>query len=208
MTSECRTLVKKTPVKSKRRRCKKCKKVKAASKFSNDSTRADGKFPWCMSCQQTSTLPFQNSDDPLNGHICPLCDTPCRGHANRRFCSRGCKERVTTLRNKYGLTPQQYRTLIDDTGGKCPVCGRNPTQWQVEHNHRTGKITGVVCKVCNVGALAMTFHDVELIRRLLSYLEEPPAERLGIHITVPAEKAGRSQIHMRWRYKDNFRKPA
>ncbi len=188
-----------------RLRCKKCKKVKAASKFSNDSTRADGKFPWCMSCQATSTLPFQNSDDSLNGHICSLCDTPCRGHANRRFCSRPCKERVGTLRRKYNLTPQQYKDMLADAAGVCPICGKHPTQWQVEHDHRTGKVTGVVCGACNVGALAMTFHDTSFVRRLLDYLESPPAERLGIHATVSkqrdsaAQKRG-SPLHKKWQY--------
>ena len=197
-------MAKPTP-KSKRLRCKKCKKVKAARKFSNDSTRADGKFPWCMSCQQTSTLPFQNSGDPLNGHICPLCDTPCRGHANRRYCSRGCKERVAGLKSNYNLTPQQYNAMVADTGGVCHVCGNRPTQWQVEHSHRTGKVTGVVCKACNVGALAMTFHDTAFVRRLLDYLENPPAERLRIHVTVPEQGNKRgSQIHKRWQYRDNL----
>jgi len=194
-------LVSKTP--KTKRRCKKCKKVKADSRFSNDKTRADGKFPWCMSCQGSSTLPFQNSDDPLNGHICPMCDTPCRGHANRRFCSRGCKERKQGLKINYNLTPQQYRAMVDDTGGVCPVCGKHPTQWQVDHNHRSGKIVGVVCKACNVGALAMTFHDTACVRHLLDYLENPPAERIGIHVTAP--KNVRSQIHKRWQYRDQHR---
>lgn len=192
----------KTPkTKATRRRCKKCKKVRAASKFSNDKTRADGKFPWCTYCQRTSVLPFQNADAPLNGHICPMCDTPCRGHGNRRHCSRGCKERAYGLRHNYNLTPQQYKAMVADTGGVCHICGKRPTQWQVDHNHRTGEVTGVVCKACNVGALAMTFHDIEFVRRLLSYLKTPPAKRLGTDVTVPDQSGKRgSQLHKRWRY--------
>ena len=200
------TLADKMPKpKTKRRRCKKCKKVKAASKFSNDRTRADGKFPWCMLCQQSSTLPFQNSDDPLNGYICPLCDTPCRGHANRRFCSRPCKERASLLRRKFNLTPQQYKDMVADADTVCPICLKHPTQWHVEHDHRTGKITGVVCGACNVGALAMTYHDTAFIRRLLDYLEKPPAERIGVFATVneawnAADKKRGSRLHKRWQY--------
>lgn len=181
-----------------RRRCKRCKKVHATSKFSNDKTRADGKFPWCMRCQKENQLPFQNPDDPLNGHICPMCDTPCRGHANRRFCSRGCKERKQGLKINYGLTPQQYKTMVADTGGTCPICGKHPTQWQVDHDHRTGKITGVVCAACNVGALAMTYHDTAFVKRLLDYLKKPPAERVGVHVTAP--KTHPSKLHKRWQF--------
>lgn len=187
-----------TPGMNKRRRCKKCKKVRAASKFSNDSTRPDGKFPWCMSCQQGSTLPFQNPDDPLNGHICPMCGTPCRGHANRRFCSRGCKERKQALKINYNLTPQQYRAMVDATGGKCPICGKRPTQWQVDHDHRTGKVTGVVCKACNVGALAMTYHDTAFVKRLLDYLKQPPAEQVGVDVIAPRNVP--SKLHKRWQF--------
>lgn len=179
-------------------RCPKCKKVKAPSNFSNDVTRASGKFPWCKACQLVGNRKaFQDADAPLNGKICPLCDTEIRGHINRRFCSTRCKDRVQKLRLKYGLTPEQYRALVAQAEGRCPICKRRPTLWHVDHNHKTGLATGVVCGACNVGALAFTYHDPEMVRRLLAYLEATPASRLGIEAvgTAPSKP---SQIHRVW----------
>lgn len=188
-----------------RRRCKHCRKVKAASAFSNDSSRPDGKFPWCIDCQveHGQTHKFQNPEGELNGRICPMCDTPIRGHANRRFCSNTCKDRVKVLKTKFNLTPEQYRKLVADTGGRCPVCGNKPTQWHVEHNHRTREVTGVVCGRCNVGALANTYHDIAFVERLLDYLKNPPAQRvLGEIVLVPEGlKESQPNVHKMWTYR-------
>lgn len=188
---------------SERRRCTKCRKIKPRSKFSNDRTRADGKFPWCMECQvkNNTETRFQNPEDELNGHICPLCDTPIRGGGNRRYCSAKCKERCSALRRNYGLSPEQYRALVDATGGRCPICKRKPSSWHVDHNHKTGMTTGVVCSPCNIGALATTNHDIEMVRRLLEYLENTPAERLGIEARGTAPTKPASGLHKRWGWK-------
>lgn len=183
-------------------RCKKCKKVKPLSRFSHDSSRPSGYFPWCMDCQAKGVRAgaWQNPEDELNGHVCPMDDTPIRGHRNRRFCSNSCKDRASTLRNKYNLSPAQYRELIANTGGKCPICGDTPTSWQVDHNHSTGKVTGVVCIGCNVGVLAYSNHSIEYVKSLLAYLSETPAERAGIDARVPPEYDQKSNIHKRWKH--------
>lgn len=182
------------------RKCKKCKKVKAASSFVNDESRIDGKFPWCKDCQSehVSGHKFQNAEDELNGFICPLDDTPIRGHKNRRFCSTACKDRVKSLKQKFNLEVGQYRALVDSTGGRCPLCGNRVHQWHVDHNHRTGLVTAVVCAACNVGPLAMTYHDVDFVRRLLDFLENTPAQKLGIVAIAPEGQNRPSNLHKIW----------
>lgn len=183
-------------------RCKRCKKVKARSAYSADASRPTGYFPWCKTCQGESTADraFQDESAPLNGHICPMCDTPIRGHVNRRFCSETCKGRASRLKLSYNLTPAQYRALVEATGGRCPICLKKPTMWPVEHDHKTLQITGVVCTACNVGALAHTYHDVEFVRRLLAYLEDPPAVRvLGSPVYASEKRSKPSNVHRIWR---------
>jgi Recombination endonuclease VII len=187
-------------------RCKKCKKVKALSKFSRDASRSTGHFPWCMECQKTSTSAFQDPDAPLNGHTCPMCDTPVRGHPNRRFCSNTCKERTSALRSKFNLSPAQFRAMVAATGGRCPVCDKKPTQWNVEHNHRTRQVYGVVCAGCNVGPIAFSYHDVELVKRLLNYLENPPALPVVGEVLVPEGVNQPSKIHQVWQRSSRMRR--
>lgn len=185
-------------------RCRKCKKVKPLTRFSRDASRPSGYFPWCKDCQMegTQSVHFQNPDDPPNGYICPMDDVPVRGHKNRRFCSRSCKERAAALKRQYGLTPAQYRAMVDAMEGKCPLCGNRPTQWHVDHDHKTGRVMGVVCAACNVGALAHTYHDPAIVKRLLVFLEESPAARLGIEAFAPEEmRQPVSNLHKVWGHK-------
>jgi endogenous inhibitor of DNA gyrase (YacG/DUF329 family) len=176
--------------------------VKPLSAFSHDSTRPSGYFPWCKKCQGDGVKAgaWQDETADLNGNVCPLCDTPIRGHRNRKFCSNSCKDRVSTIRNKYRLTVEEYRKLVDDTGGRCPICGDRPTVWQIEHDHNTGSVTGVTCSPCNIGLLAYSNHDVSRVESLLSYLKNTPASRLGIDAKVPSDYDQKSNLHKRWKY--------
>jgi Recombination endonuclease VII len=184
-------------------RCKKCKKVKPLSRFSHDSSRPSGYFPWCMDCQIAGVRSgaWQNPEDELNGHICPMDDVPIRGHRNRRFCSNTCKDRTQALQRKYGLTVPQFRALVESTGGECPICKNHATQWHVDHNHTTRLVMGVVCSACNVGALADTYHDADMIRRLLLFITDSPASQLGIESYAPEGSDHPSNFHKTWGYK-------
>lgn len=203
MHEECKALAINLP-----RRCKKCRKVKPASGFSRDASRSEGRFPYCVPCQAVGVAKFQDPEDDLNGFVCPLDDVPIRGHVNRRFCSTTCKDRVSALRKKYSLGVVDYRRMVDDTGGRCPICAQRVTTWQVDHNHATRLTTGVVCINCNTGSLAYSGHDVEYVRRLLAYLTETPAKRLGIVAVAPeTTEANRpSQLHRTWGRQNRFAK--
>lgn len=183
------------------RRCPKCRKVKAPSSFSDDSSRIDGKYPYCMSCQSEDGKAgnLQDSSAELNGKTCPVCDTQIRGRANRVFCGGRCRDKARSLRRNFGLTVDDYRRLVDETGGRCPICGNRCKAWNVDHDHATGRVTGVVCARCNVGLLAYSNHLVERAQALVSYLFETPAERLGIEAEAPANAPDKpSQLHKGW----------
>lgn len=52
------------------------------------------------------------------------------------------------------MSAEQYNDLFTAQGGKCCICGetepRNPYNILcVEHDHRTGRIRGLVCQPCN-----------------------------------------------------------
>lgn len=152
-----------------------------------------------MECQRAGVKAgaFQNPEDELNGHICPMDDVPIRGHRNRRFCCNGCKDRASNLRSAYNLTPRQYRDIVEATGGKCPICLKAPTSWQVDHNHSSLRVMGAVCINCNVHALAYTFHDPAFIRRLLDFVENPPALAAGVD-ALAKEQENKPGLHKVW----------
>lgn len=54
------------------------------------------------------------------------------------------------LRVKYGLEETQYNAMARRYEGECWICRRVPKgRLQVDHDHKTGEIRGLLCWWCN-----------------------------------------------------------
>jgi len=73
----------------------------------------------------------------------------------------------------YGLTPEDYSELLKKQNGACAICQKLPTKIElaVDHNHKTGRVRGLLCFRCNFG---MTFYGENLnnFERAVNYLKE------------------------------------
>ena len=47
------------------------------------------------------------------------------------------------------LTPQEKRKLVDEEEHVCQICGRQKFLLEVDHNHQSGMVRGVLCGRCN-----------------------------------------------------------
>lgn len=87
--------------------------------------------------------------------------------------------RKSKLKTKYGLTPEEAVLLLESQGGRCAICLKL-LKWpsknaQIDHDHRTGKVRGILCMRCNrsIGA----FEDSpRLLRFAADYLERVQEE--------------------------------
>ena len=50
---------------------------------------------------------------------------------------------------RHGLTVADYRALRRQQHGCCAICGKKRWRLVVDHNHKTGKIRGLLCNSCN-----------------------------------------------------------
>lgn len=180
--------------------CKHCGERKPKTAFSQDRSRAGRQhFPWCKACvsvynkgrQQTKWVGTSGERE------CPVCDTPLGGtKASRVYCSNSCKEKARRYRT-FGLDPHEYRALITAQDGRCPICQKRVKVWALDHDHATGETMGVTCSICNHELLAYSYHDVEIARRLLAFLESPPVRVMfGERRYVGPEQL--SQKHRMW----------
>lgn len=86
--------------------------------------------------------------------------------------------RDKNLQIKYGITAEQYDTLLAGQGGVCAVCGHPPnpegvraaSRLHVDHDHATGRVRGLLCLNCNRG-LGSFLDDPALLRRAADYIE-------------------------------------
>jgi hypothetical protein len=101
-------------------------------------------------------------------------------------------ERSGYLKRKYGLTIEQYEAMLTEQGGGCGICGRAPSDsfsLHIDHDHRTGRVRGLLCFVCNssLGEL----DDPDLLRAALRYVEPPVARDLLVEARLAELKARR-----------------
>jgi len=76
------------------------------------------------------------------------------------------------LEKKYGITKGRYNVLLKQQHGRCAICHRPPKKRRlsVDHDHKTGRIRGLLCYKCNYG-LGFFGYNPETLVSLTIYLE-------------------------------------
>ena len=83
------------------------------------------------------------------------------------------KVRASTIRRRFGVTTEQYDEMLARQNGGCAICGKtNPNghRLAIDHNHRSGKVRGLLCRNCN-SAIGQLLDSPELIRKAADYVE-------------------------------------
>ena len=78
------------------------------------------------------------------------------------------------LKSRFGLRVEDYYQILSAQNGGCSACGEAPKAGKklcVDHNHKTGKVRGLLCFPCNVSLGALK-EDPNRIRGLLAYSEK------------------------------------
>lgn len=73
------------------------------------------------------------------------------------------------LKEKYGLTMDQYDGMYKTCNGLCQICGSDG-KLNVDHCHETGKVRGLLCTRCNTG-LGKFGDSIENLLTAIKYLE-------------------------------------
>lgn len=54
------------------------------------------------------------------------------------------------LKRAYGLSREAYEAMVESQGGRCAICEITPEKLAVDHDHKTGRIRGLLCRSCNL----------------------------------------------------------
>lgn len=134
---------------------------------------------WCARCQSfrpLSSFP-KRSGDRTHGVYCIPCQ---RGYNRERW-----------VRVNFGITWDEYESLLADQNFRCAICGGKPRKHAlaVDHDHRTGEIRGLLCSRCNHRLLGAANDDPARLRKAADYLEVfTPREVFGEAKFVPGAK--------------------
>jgi hypothetical protein len=124
--------------------CSKCKTRKPIYDFNKNRSKKDG-----LSSQ------------------CKLCISKC----GRKPRSKQ-KKFETNLKYRFNLTLEQYDKMYDAQDGVCKICkgvNKDGRRLAVDHDHKTGKIRGLLCVKCN-RLLGLAGDSVISLTRAINYL--------------------------------------
>jgi hypothetical protein len=151
-------------------RCYLCKTVKHLWEFNKDKTRSTGASSACKVCSLIKLNEWRNSFSPE--------DLKARRHVEYRKRQqlypelkreKGWKEQGIKL--KY----EEYVKLLGNQGFKCRICKRSSVGLKKalapDHDHRTGKIRGLLCTQCNT-AIGHFQDSPDLLIEAANYLRE------------------------------------
>lgn len=98
-----------------------------------------------------------------------------RKYANRNRQFMSDRQRKYQLRDKYGITEEDFDIILISQKGLCAICSTDtPTgKWKrfaVDHCHHTGQVRGLLCNECNRG-IGLLKDNAELLRKAAEYLD-------------------------------------
>jgi hypothetical protein len=79
----------------------------------------------------------------------------------------------------YGLSVDDYGTLLARQDGVCAICGNPPKSGinlSIDHNHVTNQVRGLLCWRCNL-LLGNANDNTEILAKAIEYLISPSCER-------------------------------
>ena len=138
-------------------------------------------FNHCSICSELLT------DKNYNGSIkkwkhgrCWNCEKTIRSNYTKKTKPQ---RRERNLNKLYGMDGTEYKDLLDNQNEVCAICGRKEKNTHsnygvpklcVDHNHKTGKVRGLLCNSCNtsIGKLLVDEHGTLLLKRAVEYIEE------------------------------------
>lgn len=95
-----------------------------------------------------------------------------------RYWCRECeskKFRGWWLESRYGITVKDYNEMFEQQQGCCEICGRHQSEvsrtFDVDHNHTTGKVRGLLCVDCN-RCLGCVRENVITLAKAIEYLNK------------------------------------
>jgi hypothetical protein len=146
-----------------------CDTVKGLDEFSRDLQSVDLHRKICKSCGSKSAKWWQQANPQR------FAQYGKQWRVAHKDASRTSARRYH-LKKQYDITPEQYWELFDQQKRVCAICGGKPRtkNLHVDHDHKTGKVRGLLCSSCNSRLLPILEHHPDRIFAAFNYLKNPP----------------------------------
>lgn len=109
----------------------------------------------------------------------PQYQQKLKDHAKAKHRLNPEAKRSGRLKAEYNLTIEEYQAMLEMQGNGCAICGVRETgvsekgkrqrSLSVDHDHKTGKVRGILCHRCNF-AIGQLQDNPELLLKAAEYL--------------------------------------
>ena len=136
--------------------CFTCKKPKSLNEFSSASLRKGQ----CLECGRKASRKsyYKHRSSQIE-----------RSREYRKLNPNAGRD--AKFRYKYGISLEQYNSILKSQNGVCAICNKSSDRLlDVDHNHSTGLVRGLLCRACNLG-IGQFRENPSIIRKAIVYLE-------------------------------------
>lgn len=145
--------------------CSKCKIEKSLLEFTNKNNGKLGVHSHCKLCRAKTTKNWRKSNKIIF----------------KKYLKKH-KEQIKNnqLKRKYRITVNDYNQMLKEQNDVCAICGQKETikilnnknrDLSVDHNHKTGKVRGLLCGRCNK-MLGVIKDDDKILQSAMNYLNK------------------------------------
>lgn len=106
--------------------CPSCKEEQPLEDFVRCRGKKDGRGSYCLPCQNKKTVEYSASRE--------------EGYRRNQY-----------FKSTYGLTAEEVDNKLASQNGLCAICHTDDGPFNVDHDHLTGAIRGIICWPCNLG---------------------------------------------------------
>lgn len=156
--------------------CSRCRAVKQSTDFYSEPRNRDGFMGICKQCiDEASHQSYLRNKDRVNARSFEWRkkhpDKAIAAVIKHRTKNRDRFE-AARIMYEYGITFQEYDALLTKQNGTCAIC-RLPCatgrKLCIDHDHKTGKVRGLLCRTCNSG-IGLLKEDIDTLKRAVQYL--------------------------------------
>lgn len=143
--------------------CTKCGSFKQLSDFYKDNRLKSGRRGRCLECMRVYNREYRKTHK-----------VECTSYRKKWEKKPGVKDarRKYRIKHKYDLTPNEHEQMYIAQRGCCAICDI-PTAYhkmRTDHDHKTGKVRGLLCAHCNTWVAAVDDEDfmkvaIEYVKR-------------------------------------------
>lgn len=154
--------------------CKHCKVSLPLSDFYPIGNGKNGVRPRCKEC--TKKLEREKYGDDAAFRWIKLSNQAKKLREDKEFLAKHrMRMRRWHLKKAYGLSLEEFDSILESQGGGCAICsvkeieGETKTRMVVDHCHKTNKVRGILCDLCNT-AIGKMHDDVNKLKKAIEYL--------------------------------------